>query len=228
MTVVKWLQSCEFVHLVSGYVWRWVHGYWSAKKPNLWKVHHDQCCAGRRPEVTVTDRKSWESHQRSSTVNDVKRSQLCAVLWSPTSGCVKVVATSPPSALCSVLTLHSDSCIMFYIYNCYFLMLTAEVPMYFHPLLITLLTFSLNRAAWDYSGAFKINDDRSSLMNRWQSATFRTVTQPAPVLLCCQGLFSDLSTGICYSRTSYNPYPSVDGPGYGFSGVMGLQGVGEK
>jgi len=25
-----------------------------------------------------------------------------------------------------------------------------------------------------------------------------------------------------YSRTSYNPYPLVDSPGYGFSGVMGL------
>jgi hypothetical protein len=31
-----------------------------------------------------------------------------------------------------------------------------------------------------------------------------------------------------YSRTSHNPYPSVDSPGYGFSGVMGLQGVGKK
>jgi len=64
----------------------------------------EQCCAGRRPEVTVTNRKSWESHQQSSTV---KCWQLCAVPWGPTSGCVSVAATSP-SALCGVLTLRSD------------------------------------------------------------------------------------------------------------------------
>jgi len=31
-----------------------------------------------------------------------------------------------------------------------------------------------------------------------------------------------------YSQTSHNPYPLVDSPGYGFSGVMGLQGGGKK
>jgi hypothetical protein len=31
--------------------------------------------------------------------------------------------------------------------------------------------------------------------------------------------------GIYYSRTSLNPYPSVDGLGYGLSGGMGSRGV---